>query len=210
MGFQSVSTLFMERLKPIMFILALLPLMVMVRDALNGGLGANPVEAITHRTGDWGLRFLLLTLAITPFRRITGWSRILRVRRMLGLYTFFYICLHFTIWLVLDHFFDVSEIVKDIVKRPYITVGFVAFVLLIPLAITSTDAMIRRLGRRWRQLHRAVYVVGVLGVLHYLWLVKADWREPVFYGLLLIVLLILRTPMMVGRIERWRKGLPAN
>ncbi|MCB1735229.1 MAG: sulfoxide reductase heme-binding subunit YedZ [Gammaproteobacteria bacterium] len=182
----------------------------MVWDAWHGGLGANPVEAITHRTGSWGLRFLLLTLAITPFRRLTGWSRILRVRRMLGLYAFFYVSIHFAIWLILDHFFDWQEIVTDIIKRPYITVGFVAFVLLVPLAITSTDAMIRRLGRRWRQLHQAVYLIAVLGVLHFLWLVKADWREPVVYGLVLIGLLTLRTPAMVARMERWRNGVFAN
>lgn len=196
--------------KPLVFVLALLPFVGIVVDALTGGLAAEPIKDITHRTGDWGLRILLMTLAITPLRRLTGWGKLLRVRRMLGLYTFFYICLHFTIWLVLDHFFAWDEIVKDIVKRPYITVGFSAFVLLIPLAATSTDAMIRRLGRRWRQLHRLVYAIGALGVLHFLWSVKADWREPALYGAILAALLVARLPSVTPRLEGLRKRIRAG
>lgn len=196
--------------KPLVFVLALLPFAGIVIDALTGGLAAEPIKDITHRTGDWGLRLLLLTLAITPLRRLTGWGKLLRVRRMLGLYTFFYIGLHFTTWLVLDHLFAWDEIVKDIVKRPYITVGFTGFLLLIPLAVTSTDAMIRLLGGRWRQLHRAVYAIAVLGVLHFLWSVKADWREPVLYGAVLAVLLVARLPVVAPRLDGLRKHIRAN
>ncbi|MBI5450668.1 MAG: sulfoxide reductase heme-binding subunit YedZ [Gammaproteobacteria bacterium] len=172
--------------------LCLLPLLWLLADGLQHHLGANPVEKISHRTGDWTLRLVLLTLMITPLRRLTGWNVLIRLRRMLGLYSFFYACLHFLSWLVFDHFFDLHEIVKDIIKRPYITVGFAAFVLLIPLAVTSTNRWIKRLGSRWVQLHQLVYVIATGGVLHYLWLVKADVRRPVIYALLLAVLLAYR------------------
>ncbi len=179
-------------LKPLVFLLCLLPFAVLLYDGFTHQLGANPVEKITHRTGDWTLRLLLLTLAVTPLRRITGWNPLIRIRRMLGLYVFFYACLHFLTYLVFDQFFDWQEIYKDILKRPYITVGFSAFVLLVPLAVTSTNAMIRRLGKRWRQLHQLVYVVATLGVLHYLWLVKKDLREPLIYATMLLALLMWR------------------
>jgi sulfoxide reductase heme-binding subunit YedZ len=147
------------------------------------------VETLSHRTGDWSLRFLLLTLAVTPLRRLTGWNGLQRFRRMLGLFAFFHVCLHFGVYLIFDQFFDLSAIIADVAKRPYITVGFAAFVLLIPLAVTSTNRMIKRLGRNWQRLHRLVYLIAILGVLHYLWLVKADLREPLMYAGILAVLL---------------------
>lgn len=178
--------------KPLVFIICLLPLVVLVWDGFHDALGANPIEKITHRTGDWSLRFLLITLSITPMRKLFGWKFVIRFRRMLGLFAFFYVCIHFSIYIVFDHFFDMSEIVKDIVKRPYVTVGFTAFVMLIPLAITSTNKMKKRLGVRWKQLHQLVYVIAVLGVLHYLWLVKADVLQPVIHAIVLLVLLGFR------------------
>lgn len=176
-------------IKPVVFVLCLVPVGGLVWDFITHHLGANPVETLNHRTGIWTLRMLLITLCVTPFRRITGWNIVIRLRRMLGLYTFFYACLHFSTWLVFDHFFDVHEIIKDIVKRPYITVGFTAFVMLIPLAVTSTNKWVKRLGSRWAKLHQLVYVIATGGILHYLWLVKADVRDPVIYGLILAVLL---------------------
>jgi sulfoxide reductase heme-binding subunit YedZ len=187
-------------LKPAVFILCLLPALALAADALTGGLGANPIEAITHRTGDWALRLLLITLAVTPLRRLTGWSWPGPLRRMLGLYAFFYASLHFLTYLVLDQFFDPAAIVEDIAKRPYITVGFTAFVLLIPLALTSTNGMIRRLGgRNWRRLHRLVYPIAILGVIHFLWLVKADLREPLIYLAILAALLGYRLWKAFGK-----------
>ena len=178
--------------KPLVFLVCLVPLAMLVWDGFQDTLGANPIEKITHRTGDWALRFLLITLAITPLRLLFGWKKLIQLRRMLGLFTFFYVCIHFSIYIVFDHFFDVSEIFKDIVKRPYVTVGFAAFVLLIPLAVTSTNAMMKRLGKRWKQLHQLVYVIAVLAILHYLWLVKADVLQPVIHAIVLLVLLSVR------------------
>jgi methionine sulfoxide reductase heme-binding subunit len=180
--------------KPLVFLLCLVPLGVLFSRGMNGALGPNPVEAITHFTGEWTLRLLLVTLAVTPLRRLTGQAWLLRFRRMLGLFTFFYAVLHLMTYLWLDQFFAWGAIAEDVLKRPYITVGFAAFLLMVPLAITSTQGWIRRLGRRWKTLHRAVYVIGVLGVLHYLWLVKADILEPVIYGIVLLVLLAFRIP----------------
>jgi len=182
-----------QRVKAVAFALCLIPLVHLGWLGLRGQLGANPIEYITHSTGWWTLAFLLLTLTITPARRLTNWNWLLKLRRMLGLYAFFYVCLHFTTYLWLDQFFDWKSIVKDIGKRPFITVGFAAFLLLIPLASTSTHAMVRRLGaRRWQRLHRAVYAIGVLGVLHFWWLVKKDIREPLIFGALLGALLLVR------------------
>ncbi|EGV18892.1 protein-methionine-sulfoxide reductase heme-binding subunit MsrQ [Thiocapsa marina] len=180
--------------KPLVFMLCLMPFGLLIARGASGALGPNPVEAITHFTGDWTLRLLLATLAVTPLRRLTGHVWLVRYRRMLGLFTFFYAVLHFTTYLWLDRFFDLGAIAEDVLKRPYITVGFAAFVLMVPLAITSTQGWVRRLGRRWKTLHRAVYAIGVLGVLHYLWLVKADLLEPAIYGVILAVLLGLRVP----------------
>jgi sulfoxide reductase heme-binding subunit YedZ len=186
-------SIFVQRLlKPTVFLLCLVPLAWIVIDGLSDGLGANPIETITHRTGDWTLRLLLLSLTVTPARRLLRWNWPLRVRRMLGLFTFFYAILHFATYLVLDQFFDWGEILKDIVKRPYITVGFTALLLLIPLAVTSTNGMMRRLGRRWAQLHQLVYVIATLGVFHYLWLVKADLLQPLVYAGILLALLLVR------------------
>jgi sulfoxide reductase heme-binding subunit YedZ len=180
-------------IKPAVFLTSLTPLTLLIYRAINDDLGANPLETITHQTGLWTLYFLLITLTITPARKFLGWNRLGALRRMLGLFGFFYALVHFLTYLVFDHFFDWPEIVKDIVKRPYITVGFSAFVLLIPLAVTSTSGMIRRLGgERWKCLHSLVYVIGTLGIYHFLWLVKADTREPLLYGVLLTLLLATR------------------
>jgi sulfoxide reductase heme-binding subunit YedZ len=179
-----------RRLKPWVFAACLIPLGLLVWRGFTGGLTANPIEYITHRTGDWTLRFLLIALAITPLRRLTGWAALSSFRRMLGLFAFFYVVLHFSTYLVLDFFFAFDLIFDDIVERRYITAGFTGFVLLIPLAFTSTQRMIRRLGgARWRRLHRLVYVAATAGVVHYYWLVKADVRLPLIYAAILAVLL---------------------
>jgi methionine sulfoxide reductase heme-binding subunit len=177
-------------IKGVVFALALLPFARLVGGFFLDRLGVNPIETITRSTGTWTLVFLLITLTVTPLRRITGWNWLLRLRRMLGLFAFFYVCLHFTTYLWLDQFFDWRGIVKDIAKRPFITVGFSAFVLLIPLAATSTNAMVKRLGAaRWLALHKLVYLIGTLGVVHYWWLVKKDITQPAIYGAVLAVLL---------------------
>ena len=175
--------------KPLVFCVSLLPLIWLCWLAWQNRLGANPVETLSHRTGDWSLRFLLLTLAVTPLRRLSGWNWLLKFRRMLGLFAFFYVCLHLGVYLIFDQFFDPAAILEDIAKRPYITVGFAGFLLLIPLAATSTNGMIKRLGRNWQRLHRLVYLIGMLGVVHYWWLVKADISEPLLYAGLLTMLL---------------------
>lgn len=180
-------------LKAALFVLCLVPLARLAWIGTHRGLGANPIEYITHSTGWWTLSFLLVTLSVTPLRRLTGWNWLLRLRRMLGLFAFFYVCLHFVTYIWLDQFFDWHSMVKDIAKRPFITVGFTAFLLLIPLAATSTNRMVKRLGaRRWQRLHRAVYVIAALGVLHFWWLVKKDIREPLLFGALLGLLFLVR------------------
>lgn len=178
--------------KVIIFFLCLLPAVWLLTNFFQDNLGANPFEALTRQSGEWTLRFLLIVLAITPLRKITGQAWLMAYRRMLGLYVFFYACLHLTTYIWFDQFFDWDEIVTDIIKRPFITVGMLAFVLLLPLAITSTNNWMRRLGRRWKKLHQMVYIIGILGVLHYLWLVKADLREPLIYSAILIILLAYR------------------
>jgi sulfoxide reductase heme-binding subunit YedZ len=186
------------------FLAALLPLADLAWKALHDGLGANPIEVITRSTGTWTLVSVLATLAITPLRQITRQYWLIGVRRMVGLFAFFYGTLHFLTYIWLDKFFDVHEIVKDIAKRPFITVGFSAFVLMIPLAATSTAWSIRRLGgRNWQNLHRLIYVTGFLGVVHYIWLVKADRRTPYAFCLVLIMLLLYRVAVWVS--ERRRK-----
>lgn len=179
-------------LKPAVFLIALIPFALLAADFLLDRLGADPIEEITHRTGKWGLTFLVISLAVTPLRRLTGWNDLIKFRRMLGLFAFAYVCAHFLTYLVLDQFFAWSFIVEDIAERPYITVGFTGFVCLIPLAVTSTRGWVRRLGKRWTQLHRLAYVAAAAGVFHYLWLVKADTRPPTVYGLVLVTLLALR------------------
>jgi len=173
----------------------------------GAGLGANPVEALEHKTGDWTLRFLLITLAITPLRKLLHVPALIKFRRMFGLFAFFYGCLHFTMYLGVDKFFNAHEIFADIFKRKYITVGFLAFVLLIPLAVTSTTGWIRRLGgRRWQALHRLIYFSATAGVIHYLWLVKADIREPLEYGAILAVLLAYRAVVWLRPSPAMRSG----
>ena len=180
-------------LKVGVFAAGLVPLALLAWNAVTSNLGANPIAEITAQTGIWTLRFLLLTLAITPARRLTGWNRLIQWRRMLGLFVFFYGGLHFVTYIWLDQFFLLPDILADVMERPFITVGFASFVLLIPLAVTSTTKMIRRLGGKWWQrLHRLIYVIAVGGVIHYLWLVKADIRQPLIYGSLLGVLLTYR------------------
>lgn len=179
-------------LRPVVFVLCLLPASSLVWGAFAGSLGANPIEAITHGTGEWALRLLLLTLSLTPAARLTGRTWLMGLRRMLGLFAFFYAGLHLVTYLWLDQFFMWGEILADIIERPFITLGMGAFMLMVPLAATSTRAMMRRLGRRWKTLHRLVYVSAALAVLHFLWLVKADLQRPLFYAVMLGLLLGFR------------------
>jgi len=175
------------------FLLCLVPLGILVWQALTANLGANPVEFIQHATGDWTLRFLVFTLCITPLRKLLKLPDLIRLRRMLGLFAFFYACLHFLTYLGPDQSFELAAIWKDIAKRPFITVGFAAFVLLIPLAVTSTAGWIRRLGgRHWQMLHRAIYISAICGVIHYYWLVKSAVLRPLTYGAIVAVLLLWR------------------
>jgi sulfoxide reductase heme-binding subunit YedZ len=174
-------------------VLSLLPLAFLGLRAYHGQLTANPVEFVQHFTGDWTLRFLLITLSITPLRKLLNLPDLIRFRRMLGLFAFFYVCLHFLTYIGPDQAFDLGGMWKDVEKRRYITVGFLGFVLLIPLAITSTKGWIRRLGgKRWQTLHRLIYAIALCGVVHYYWLVKSDHRLPLLYGAILGVLLLYR------------------
>ncbi|WP_034297186.1 sulfite oxidase heme-binding subunit YedZ [Herbaspirillum sp. RV1423] len=192
---KNLSTRQVWHLRNLLFVLALLPLVRLVAFGFLDKLGANPIEFVTRSTGDWALYFLCITLVVTPLRRLTGWNWLVRLRRLSGLYAFFYVFLHFTIFFWLDHFFDVQEMWKDVVKRPFITVGMLAFVLLIPLAATSTNAMVRRLGgKRWQWLHRLTYVIVPLGVLHFWW-VKAGKNllaQPILFTGIVGVLLLTR------------------
>lgn len=196
------KTLFL--IKAAIFLASLLPLARAAYIVLSG-IAVNPVEFITRSTGTWTLVFLMITLTITPLRKLTGWNVLIKLRRELGLFAFFYVCLHFTTYIWLDQSFDLAHVLKDIYKRPFITVGFAAFLLLIPLTLTSTDAMMRRLKRNWIRLHYAIYPIAVLGVLHYFWLVKRDLTQPIIYALVLALLLGYRLyvrlpkPAKVGR-----------
>jgi sulfoxide reductase heme-binding subunit YedZ len=179
--------------KVAVFLLALVPLGVLVWRAFHNRLGANPVEFIQLATGDWTLRFLVFTLCITPFRKLFKLPDLIRFRRLLGLFAFFYVCLHFLTYLGPDQSFDLAAMWKDVYKRPFITVGFLGFVSLVPLAITSTTGWIRRLGgKRWQMLHRLIYLAAVAGVIHYYWKVKSDVRLPLFYAALVAILLLWR------------------
>jgi sulfoxide reductase heme-binding subunit YedZ len=179
--------------KTVLWLLCLTPACSLVWKAFHNGLGANPVEYITHATGNWTLRLLLITLAITPARRLLKQPQLTRFRRPLGLFAFFYACLHFSTWFWLDKSLNLDEMWKDVLKRPFITMGFLGFVTMIPLAVTSTAGWIRRLGgRNWQRLHRLIYLTGIAGVIHYYWLVKSDVRLPVMYGVILTILLGLR------------------
>jgi sulfoxide reductase heme-binding subunit YedZ len=179
--------------KVAVFLVCLAPAAFLAIGALTGTLSANPIKDITEWTGTWTLRFLMVTLCITPLRKLTGWNEVIRYRRMLGLFAFFYGVLHFLTYVSLDQFFSIPSIVQDVYKRPFITAGFIGVVLMIPLAVTSTKKWIARLGgMRWQLLHRLTYVSAIAGVVHYLWLVKADTRRPFTYGVLLLMLLGFR------------------
>ena len=188
-----------KKIKPVLFILLLVPLAMLAYRFYSEGLGANPIETINRYTGHWALRILLSTLAFSPLIRITCWHNIIQYRRMFGLFAFFYVCVHLTSYIVLDQFFDFSEIIDDVFKRPFITAGFSAFILLIPLAVTSTNKMVERLQYRWIQLHRLVYVIAMLAVLHFWWMVKVDTREPMIYAIILAVLLGFRLFFYIKR-----------
>lgn len=194
-------------IKSLLFVIALLPFCRLFLFAFTDQLGANPIEFITRNTGDWTLYFLCITLTVTPLRRLSKWNWLIKLRRMLGLFAFFYATLHFTTFLWFDHFFDVSEMLKDVIKRPFITVGFAAFVLLIPLAITSTNGMVKRLGaKRWQWLHRLIYVIASLGILHYWWMKagKHDFEQPIIFGVIVAILLVMRI------FWAWQKRSKAN
>jgi len=186
--------------KAVLFVLAALPAVVLAVDAFRGNLTADPIEEITHRTGWWTITLLMVTLSVTPIRRFTGWNQLVKVRRMLGLFAFFYASLHLLTYVVLDLFFAFDILVEDVAKRPYITVGFAGFLMLLALALTSTKGWIRRLGKRWQLLHRLVYVAALAGVVHFYWQVKADTREPLIYAGILLVLLVAR--VRAGRAVR--------
>lgn len=183
----------MSKIKKLLFIVCLIPAIWLTIAVFTNQLGANPIEAVTRETGLWALRFLWLTLLITPLRWLTGWNNLLRYRRLLGLYVFFYAVLHMLLYLGLDQFFDINEIIKDIIKRPFITIGFFSFTALIPLVITSNNAMVKRMGgRRWKQLHRLTYFIAIASSIHFYMLVKQDKLEPLIYMGLLIILLAPR------------------
>ena len=179
-------------LKPLSLILGLFPFFVLISRSYEGTLGSDPVETLTRETGIWALNCLWIVLFLTPLRRVTGWSALQRIRRTLGLLVFFYAVLHLLVYLIFDQFFDLKGILEDVLKRPYITAGFSAFLMLIPLAWTSRDRLMRRMGRNWKNLHQLVYPAALLGVLHYTWLVKKDLRDPLIYAGVLALLLIFR------------------
>jgi sulfoxide reductase heme-binding subunit YedZ len=200
-------------LKVALFALCLLPLTLLALELLGVGglsLGANPIEELIHRLGKWGLRLLLITLAVTPLRKLTGWNGLLRFRRMLGLFAFFYVLLHFMTYAGLDQRFDLAVIIEDIAERPYITIGMIALLLLLPLALTSTNGMMRRLGKRWQKLHRLVYVIAILGVWHFYWQVKLDTLEALIYAGILAVLLGFRLVVWRSRTRRGAVGPRSN
>ena len=193
MSLRQPSPATIGRVKAILFVVSLFPLVRLVAGASTDALGTNPLELITRSTGTWTLVFLCITLALTPARKLSGWHWLARYRRMFGLFAFFYAACHFTTFVWFDHFFDVAAIWKDVLKRPFVTVGFAALLLLVPLAITSTNGMMRRLGaRRWQALHRSVHLIAILGVLHYWWLVKRDLTQPALYAFVVATLLGVR------------------
>lgn len=195
---------YFSQFKAALFLVCLIPLARLGWYGYSGQLGANPIEFITRSLGTWTLVFLLITLSITPLRKLSGWSWLIKLRRMTGLFAFFYVSLHFVTYIWLDQFFDLNSIYKDVIKRPFITIGFAAFVLLIPLAATSTNAMIKRIGgKRWQQLHRLVYLIAIFAVLHYWWLVKKDITQPLIYAVILSVLLGYR--VLINRLNAKQK-----
>jgi sulfoxide reductase heme-binding subunit YedZ len=192
---QQLSSRQVTRLKAALFLLSLGPFLRLVVFLVLDRLGANPIEFITRNTGDWTLYFLCITLAVTPLRKLSGWNWLIKLRRMLGLYAFFYASLHFLTFLWFDHGFDLDEMWKDVLKRPFITVGFAAFVLLVPLAVTSANRMVKLLGgKRWIWLHRLVYLIAPLGILHYFWMKagKHDFSQPYLFGTIVAILLLVR------------------
>jgi sulfoxide reductase heme-binding subunit YedZ len=196
--------------KPVIFLACLGPVAYLAWRGFHAGLGANPIEAITHSTGTCTLVFLLITLSITPLRKLTRQYWLIDLRRMFGLFAFFYGCLHLTTYVWLDKFFDVHEMLADIAKRRFITAGLTGFVLMIPLALTSTKGWIRRMGgKRWQALHRLIYFSAAAGVIHYLWLVKADLRSPLRYGFVLVVLLTYRLAVSFASRAKAAKGVAA-
>jgi sulfoxide reductase heme-binding subunit YedZ len=199
-------------LKAVIFVLGLIPVAKMAYLTFTGQL-VEPLEHITRGTGDWTLYFLCITLAVTPLRRFTGFNWLIKLRREVGLFSFFYAFLHFMTFLWFDHFFDVAEMWKDVVKRPFITVGFIAFVLLIPLAATSTNAMIRKLGgKRWQWLHRLIYIIAPLGILHFWWMkaAKHNFQQPIIFGSIVAILLALRVYWKFTKAPRAVPGRPSN
>lgn len=180
--------IFTQSVKPLIFILLLLPALSLGWGFWQESLGANPLEAIIRGLGDWALRILLLTLALSPLRRLTGWGQLLRLRRMVGLFAYFYAILHLFGYLWFDQFFDWIEIGYDILERPFITIGMVSVLLLTPLAVTSTNGMMRRMGKQWKRLHQLIYLIGILAVIHFFWMVKLDISEPTLYAIILAVL----------------------
>jgi len=192
-------------LKPILFLLSLLPLALLIGQFLTDTLGTNPVETLTSTTGEWTLHFLIITLCITPLRKISGWHGLIKLRRMFGLFSFFYAFLHVLIYTVFEHSLDLFAIIEDIIERPFILLGFVSFLMLIPLALTSTNKMVKRLGgRTWQQLHRLIYPLTIGGALHFLWLAqsKVDVRSPLVYLIIISVLLILRYPPIIQKLTK--------
>ncbi len=190
-----------------MWAACLLPLTVLLYQFQTDNLGVNPIDYVTRTLGDWTLRILLTCLSLTPLRLLFGISWQISLRRLLGLFAFFYASLHFSVWIVLDHFFDWEQMIADVFKRPYVTVGMLALTLLVPLAATSTTGMVKRLGgRNWRRLHRLVYVIGVLGVLHYLWLAKKGVNDPYWYAIALGVLLGIRLVDWARRVAMRQRG----
>jgi methionine sulfoxide reductase heme-binding subunit len=181
-----------KALKPLIFVLSLVPAAYLVFLGFTNNLGVNPAETLQLETGTWALRFLIATLTVTPLRRLTGWNRVISYRRMLGLFAFFYAFAHFLTYLILDQYFALDQMMADVVKRPFITMGFIAFVLMIPLALTSTKGWIRRLGRRWQSLHRLIYVSAAAASIHYVWKVKVVLGAPVYYALAVALLLGFR------------------
>jgi methionine sulfoxide reductase heme-binding subunit len=191
--------------KPLVFVLALVPSAWLAWRLYTANLGVNPAETLQLETGIWTLRFLVVTLAVTPLRRLTGWNRVIQFRRMFGLFAFFYGTLHFFSYLALDQVFSLDGMLADVAKRPFITVGFLAFVSMIPLAVTSTKGWIRRLGRRWQTLHRLIYVAGAAGAVHYLWKVKVMVGSPVYYAVMVAALLAFRVFWAVRKSASMRR-----
>ena len=192
------------------FILALLPLSLLLLEGWNNKLGANPIETISDTTGIWTLRFLVITLAISPLRRLTGQTVLIRFRRMLGLFTFFYACMHFLTYIWLDQYFDWPFIIEDVIEHPYVILGFTTFLILLSLAVTSPRFMVRKMGKNWKKLHRLIYPAAFLSATHFLWQVKSDIREPLLYFILISVLMLLRLPSAQERmlqISAWFRSV---